>query len=94
MDAPKCRICGERHWSRLCVTPDVTRDVTRDVTVTKPVTCQQCERLRAEIVDLTSSLAQSQRLVAELRKLLKEAVPKLAMSGAERVRNHRQRKKA
>jgi hypothetical protein len=32
MDAPKCRTCGERHWSRLCVTPTVTSPVTQPVT--------------------------------------------------------------
>lgn len=49
MEAPKCRTCGERHWSRICdeprnapvtkgvtVTPNVTPDVTPPVTRLNP----------------------------------------------------------
>jgi hypothetical protein len=74
------------------VTQPVTRPVTKAVTVTPIVTCPHCEGLRAEIADLKSSLAQSQRLVAELRKLAVEAVPRIALTGAERVRRHRERR--
>lgn len=40
MEAPKCRTCGERHWSRICddVTIPVTRPVTKPVTSSPPVT--------------------------------------------------------
>ena len=43
MEAPRCRSCGEKHWSRLCVTPAVT--VTKPVTPkmrTIVVPCAQC----------------------------------------------------
>src|SRR5882672_3430250 len=65
MDAPKCRTCGERHWSRLCepvVTQPVTKPVTPSVTVTKPVTavavpCPQCAQYEAEIKRLKNQAA-------------------------------------
>jgi hypothetical protein len=76
MDAPTCKLCGERHWSRLC------EPVTRTVTVTARVTCQECEQLRAE--------------VARLKVLLADAngVKPLAMTGAERVKKLRAKRKA
>jgi hypothetical protein len=88
MDAPTCKICGEKHWSRLCnpVTKGVTRTVTRTADVTPAVTCAECERLRDE--------------VAKLKRLLADAnggnmiVTKQAMTGAERVKKLRERRKA
>ena len=81
MDAPKCRICGERHWSRLCaVTRNVTPVVTKPVTVTPAVTDprdQEIARLRAE--------------VEMLKRMLDTVAP---MTGAERMRKLREKKRA
>jgi hypothetical protein len=50
MDAPVCRTCGKKHWSRVC--DDVTKPVTKNVTPrdTVSVTPQkEIEALRAEL---------------------------------------------
>jgi regulator of replication initiation timing len=84
MDAPVCRTCGQKHWTRLCpgddVTPDVTKPVTKLVTVTKHVT--------QTIVDLVAENEALRAEVAMLKRKLAEA-NKVPMTSAERVRKHR-----
>lgn len=83
MEAPKCRTCGERHWSRVCsVTKNVTL-VTKNVTKTDP---EDVGALHAEIARLRAELA-SLRRVLEIQKV------KTAMTGAERMRKLRERKR-
>lgn len=60
MDAPVCRICGEKHWSRVCGAPPVTKTVTFKPDVTRAVTrCTECEALRAEVKMLKAELAKA-----------------------------------
>jgi hypothetical protein len=66
MEAPKCRNCGEQHWSRFCpvagtvtVAPTVT-GVTKRVTIELPPTCPQCALYEAEIKRLKLALATKQ----------------------------------
>jgi hypothetical protein len=98
MDAPVCRTCGKKHWSRVCsggddVTPPSPKPVTPRVTVTETVTPRlvapsrlaalevENEALRAEIVMLKRKLAEA------------HGGGKAAMTGAERVRKLRERRK-
>jgi hypothetical protein len=97
MDAPICRSCGKKHWSRLCddvtshVTPNVTKGVTGYVTsvmpVTRPVTPDdpwiECERLQQQVVLLTTEIAM-------LKQRLAEKVP---TTSAQRMRAMRERRK-
>jgi hypothetical protein len=79
MDAPVCRTCGQKHWSRVCdVTPAVTKPVTPPVTVTKPVT--------QTINDL---IIENAALSAEVAMLKRKLASRVAMTSAERVRKHR-----
>lgn len=83
MDAPKCRLCGTKHWGP-CPAYSVTAEpkrkpVTKLVTpVTASVTheCPRCADLEAE--------------VRHLKRLLAERVP---MTDAERSRRYRARKR-
>jgi hypothetical protein len=70
MDAPVCRTCGKKHWSRLCQGDDVTLPEPRSVTpkpvssVTMPtavaVTLKaECARLTAEVIILKRKLAEA-----------------------------------
>ncbi|WP_426527242.1 hypothetical protein [Bradyrhizobium sp. McL0615] len=66
MEVPKCRNCGEQHWSRFCpvtgtstVTPTIT-GVTKRVTIELPPTCPQCALYEAEIKRLKLALATKQ----------------------------------
>lgn len=101
MDAPKCRICGERHWSRVC-DDSVTKRVTSSVSVT-PIVTKMARESDAEFTRLTGLIFDGQKEierlrdeVARLKRELAEAhgSKKAAMSGAERVRLHRERKKS
>lgn len=90
MDAPLCKICGNRHWERMCpvtkaVTAPVTKAVTKAVDVTPAVTCPECAKLRREVVRLTALLVEAADL--------KPRKP-LAMTGAERVKKLRAKRKA
>jgi hypothetical protein len=59
--------------------------VTPTVTVTKPVTdCLECERLRGEIEELRRLLVGAERV----------GRPRVAMSGAERMRRLRARRRS
>ena len=54
MEPPVCKLCGQRHWSRLCVTRTVTEPVTRNVTA-----CPNCKLLEAEITWLKRQLSEA-----------------------------------
>jgi hypothetical protein len=79
MEPPLCRTCGKNHWSRLCeaVTPAVTSPVTPRVTQTIADLVAENGALRAEVKMLKAELAKAH---------------KPPMTGAERVRKHRDRK--
>jgi uncharacterized protein YlxW (UPF0749 family) len=88
MDAPICRVCGKKHWSRVCDGDDaVTKRVTQADPVTKIVTTRQADleignrRLVAENERLTTEVASLKRQLAEAH-----TPPK---TGAERMRAHR-----
>jgi hypothetical protein len=66
----------------LCVTPDVTKPAA----VTKPVTPAITSNVTAEVARLRAE-------IAKLRLALSEAL-KPSLTGAERARNYRSRKKA
>ena len=91
MEAPKCRTCGERHWSRLCfpvtksvtVTPSVTPPVTTIVTPRQADLETENKRLRAEV----------ERLLEEVRRLKQEIAQGRLLTAAERQRNSRARRK-
>jgi hypothetical protein len=74
MDAPTCKICGQKHWSRLCnpVTKGEARNATvADVTLQRNATPKlvapselraakvEVEALRAEVVQLKRELAEA-----------------------------------
>ncbi len=86
MDAPKCRICGTKHWARQVCPGHEPRTVTKNVTpakpVTKPVTgCPSCPALIERIAELLIELAKAKGA-------------KKAQTSAERVRKHRAARKA
>jgi hypothetical protein len=83
MDAPICKICGEKHWSRLC--NPVTKGVTSNAPVTKIVTPRQAD-LEADNKRLVGEVA---RLTEEVRALKQELAGKAPMSAAERQRKRR-----
>jgi hypothetical protein len=96
MKPPLCKVCGEAHWSRLCHTDRVERDasgnhtVTAGVTVTAPVTPKliapsQLAAAQAEIEALQAEVVKLKRALAE--------VGHKVMTGAERARKHRERKR-
>jgi hypothetical protein len=103
MDAPVCRTCGQKHWSRLCegfgadkpVTKAVTEPVTKPVTVTNPVTevidwKQAATKLTSDCLTLTAEVMRLTAEVAHLKRQLSEANGgKVPMTSAERVRKHR-----
>jgi hypothetical protein len=63
MEAPVCRICGKKHWSRVC---DGNEDVTKRVTVTASVTPLREADLEAA---LKQALAEVERLTNEIERL-------------------------
>jgi len=80
MEPPVCKICGKRHWSRLC--EPVTRTVTEPGPVTRIVTgCPNCKLLEAEITWLKRQLSEV------------NGVKPLAMTGAQRVAKLRAKRK-
>ncbi len=95
MEAPKCRLCGERHYAHephaFSGAQGVTKQtaqpaVTPPLRVTKSVTstpCPDCKRWRSEVEALQAE-------VKELKRLLATSKP---MTGAERVRKHRAAKR-
>jgi hypothetical protein len=93
MEAPICKICGERHWSRLCYAP-------RNAPVTKAVTAP--ERATPKLVapsQLAAALTENEALRAEvvmLKQKLSEANggARAAASASERMKKMRAKKKA
>jgi len=86
MDAPICRICGKKHWSRVCdddVTKRVTPVTTSRDTVTPPVTevcdppgtTQQTPRTVAPS-KLTAAQATIDHFVAEIARLTDDVAVK------------------
>jgi hypothetical protein len=84
MEAPICRTCGQRHWSRLCYEPR-NEPVTPRVTVTADVTLVR--DLEREIVALHKEVAMLKRQLASAN-----AEPKVVMSAAERMKKMRAKK--
>jgi hypothetical protein len=98
MHAPKCRTCGQRHWSRLCqdVTEDVT-SVTETVTsVAKPVTVTPAVTPRlvapSKLAALQTENDALRAEVAMLKRKLAE-VNRLPTTSAERMRRMREKHK-
>ena len=97
MDAPVCRTCGKKHWSRLCA-GSVTDPVTQAVTP-EPVTSQgpgnatprimEIEALRAEVVMLKRQLAD-----AGTKATACPECERRRQQTAERVRKHRKQSPA
>ena len=91
MEAPKCRICGERHWARLCeVTLPEPRNVTEThVTEKRNVTPRilEIEALTAEVVRLKRELAD-----AGARAVACPECERRRQEVAARVRKHRKAK--
>jgi hypothetical protein len=95
MEAPKCRVCGERHWSRVCNDGDQPmKGVTKPVTVTpavmhevtKTVTwCKTCGENAVLIEALEDEVAMLKRQLA--------AYTKAAMTPAERMKKMRASRK-
>lgn len=99
MKPPICRTCGKSHWSRLC-NGDVTDDVTEPVTkppvtppVTRPVTPKLVAPSQLLVLEVENEALRSE--VARLKQALSEANGSrpLAMTGAERVRKLRAKRK-
>jgi hypothetical protein len=93
MEAPVCRICGKKHWARVCadvtsVTPGVTSPVTPIVTVPRSVAPSKLAAAEKEIERLTGEVAYLKMLLAGKPG----ATP--PMTGAERVRRLRERRKS
>jgi hypothetical protein len=91
MDAPVCRTCGKKHWSRICQGDDVTSPVTppSPKPVTKPVTSDvprsvAPSKLAALEVENEALRAEVAMLKAELAK----ARP-VTTTSAERMRKLR-----
>lgn len=94
MDPPICRICGNKHWSRLCdgVTKNVTSAVTKPVTPEPSVTTTVTPLRQADLeTDNRKLIAEVERLTAEIAMLKRElaSARKPPMSDAERQRKRR-----
>jgi hypothetical protein len=93
MDAPTCKICGEKHWSRLCNPVTKGRNAVTPVTpernVPKLVAPSQLKALEVENEALRAE-------VVTLKKLLSDANggKEAVQSAKERMRKMRERKKA
>jgi len=95
MEAPVCKLCGKRHWSRLCYEPsrNVTSRVTRNANnVTEPVT-PVTTIVTPQVADLEQEVGhwkqEAARLEAEVKHLKQQLSP---MTAAERAKNYRKRK--
>jgi hypothetical protein len=98
MDAPLCRTCGQRHWSRLCA---VTKPVTGAVPVTPAVTeakptwtsvraaVDEIETLRARVRACDTEVVMLKRELAEAR-----GGKSKPLTSRERVARHRAKAKA
>jgi len=88
MEPPFCKVCGKRHWSRMC--EPVTADVTQPGPVTMPVTPNPVSRLMLERENEALRLE-----VVKLKQALSEAhgAKPLAMTGAQRVARLRAKRK-
>lgn len=99
MEPPLCRTCGKKHWSRVC-------EETSTVTVTKPVSATVTPNVTPKLSAIEtprmvapSKLAaletENEALRAEVAMLKGRLadVNKLPMTGAERVRRHREKQK-
>jgi hypothetical protein len=98
MEAPKCRTCGKRHWSRVCETFDVALETEIVSQVTKNVALKaDMGAYGTTVADLKEILADAEAEVRQLRAkvVLLEAElevrkPK-AMNATERSRKWRAR---
>lgn len=92
MDAPTCRICGEKHWSRVCDGDDaVTKRVTPSRPVTVPVTPDDPAwkpSAQAQIDALVAEVAMLKRELAEARG----GKPR-PLTAAERMKKMREAKR-
>lgn len=86
MDAPKCKICGEKHYGPLC--RGVVRAAPRLQAVTMAVP-------HAPLRDARAACPQCALYAAEVRKLKKELAEarKPAETHAKRMRAYRERKR-
>jgi hypothetical protein len=100
MDAPVCRTCGKKHWSRLCagevtdpVTQTVTGQVTKPVTVTPPVTRDVPRSVAPS--KLAALEVENEALRAEVVMLKRKLadVNKVPTTSTERMKKLRERRK-
>jgi hypothetical protein len=71
MEAPKCRTCGKRHWSRVCETFDVALETEIVTQVTKNVS-QMTKNVTPETAIVTMIEGEG-FTVADLKGALSEA---------------------
>jgi hypothetical protein len=68
MEAPKCKTCGERHWSRIC--PKFQK-VSKEMKPATPLLIEMqatIDSLRAEVKQLKRELAKRGRKSHEVSK--------------------------
>jgi hypothetical protein len=92
MDAPICRSCGKKHWSRLC-NADVAKPATVDVAATPVVAMKVYEGLTVTPEDVAAIVREVALLSAEVATLKRELAGKVAMTSTERSRKLRERRK-
>ena len=100
MDAPKCRTCGERHWSRVCAEPmgGINREPSPLWPVTKPVTSVTKSVTKPpEVTKPVTRCSNCEALeteVAHLKRQLAERPPlKVPTTSTERMRKLRSKGK-